>query len=116
MSEFVENLNEVFAPFGAVTARRMFGGYGVYHDGLMFALVADNELYLKVDEKSVGRFSELGLPAFEFEKAGKKVSMSYHMAPESIFDDPETAREWAALAFEAALRAGKPTTGIKTKK
>ena len=64
MSAFVENLQEVFALFGTVTSRRMFGGFGVYHDGLMFALVADDVLYLKADEKSVGAFVGLGFGAF----------------------------------------------------
>lgn len=40
MSEFVDNLNDVFGQFGSIAVRRMFGGYGVYHDGLMFGLVA----------------------------------------------------------------------------
>lgn len=47
MSEFVDNLDEVFALFGAVRAKRMFGGYGLYHDNLVFGLVADEVLYLK---------------------------------------------------------------------
>ena len=50
MSEFVEYLNEVFAEFGAIQSKKMFGGYGIYHDGVMFALVSDDTLYLKADE------------------------------------------------------------------
>ena len=65
MSEFVDHLETVFALFGPVIARRMFGGYGIYHDALMFGLVADDEIYLKTDEKSVRTFTELGLPPFE---------------------------------------------------
>ncbi|MES9846195.1 MAG: TfoX/Sxy family protein [Candidatus Sedimenticola sp. PURPLELP] len=111
MSEFVDNLNEVFALFGPVRSRRMFGGYGVYHDDLMFALVADDVLYLKADEQSAGAFMELGLPQFEYAKQGKKYKMSYYMAPDDLFDDMELAREWATRAFEAALRNRKPTPG-----
>lgn len=107
MSEFVENLEDVFSQFGSIAVRRMFGGYGVYHDGLMFGLVADDVLYLKVDEESVGRFTELGLNPFEYEKNGARIKMSYYMAPESIFEDPEQAKEWGAMAFDAALRARK---------
>ncbi|MBF6057016.1 MULTISPECIES: TfoX/Sxy family protein [Thiomicrorhabdus] len=107
MDEFIEHLHEVFSEFGAITARRMFGGYGIYHDVLMFALVADNTLYLKADKFSVERFIELELPPFEYEKGGKKMKMSYFRAPEEIFDDPHLAEEWATLAFEAALRAKK---------
>ena len=107
MSEFTNYLAEVFALFGAVQAKRMFGGYGVYHDNLMFGLVADDVLYLKADEESSGAFSELGLPQFEYEKGGTKIKMSYYMAPEGIFDDPEQANDWARRAFEAVLRANK---------
>lgn len=105
MSEFVDNLVEVLQPFGQVQVRRMFGGYGVYHDNLMFGLVADDVLYLKADEQSAGVFSGLGLPQFEYDKAGKKVKMTYYMAPEAIFDDPEQALDWARRAFDAALRS-----------
>lgn len=114
MSEFVDNLLEVFALFGPVRAKRMFGGYGIYHDDLMFALVVDDVLYLKADEKSVATFSRQGLRSFEYEKGNKTIKMSYYMAPEEIFDDPETARAWAALAFEAALRGRKPRLSKKS--
>lgn len=108
MNEFTDNLKEVFALFGPVQAPRMFGGYGIYHDGLMFALVADDVLYLKADAKSVSAFADKGLGPFEYEKNGKVVKMSYYLAPEAIFDDPEQAREWAVMAFDAALRSRKP--------
>ncbi|WP_322003154.1 TfoX/Sxy family protein [Marinobacter alexandrii] len=104
-SEFVKNLNDVFTLFGAIEAKRMFGGYGIYHDGLMFALVADDVLYLKADDSTSGAFVELGLQQFEYEKNGKLMRMSYYAAPEEIFDDLEQAREWAAQAYGAALRA-----------
>ena len=107
MSEFVDSLHEVFTAFGAIDSKRMFGGYGIYHDGLMFGLVADDVLYLKVDKQFEQRFEERGLSPFLYEKNGKQVKMSYYLAPEEIYDDPDVAREWAVLAFEAALRADK---------
>lgn len=108
MSEFVDNLQEVFVLFGPVQARRMFGGYGIFHDGLMFGLVADEVLYLKADGNSSAEFEKRGLGQFEYEKKSKKIKMSYYMAPEEIFDDPEEAKVWASLAFDAALRSRKP--------
>lgn len=103
-SEFVENLNEVFADFGAIGARRMFGGYGIYHDDLMFGLVADDVLYLKADKESEEHFSSRGLERFEYIKNGKATQMSYFMVPEEIFEDRSEARKWAMLAYDAALR------------
>ena len=108
MSEFVDNLQEVFVLFGPVQARRMFGCYGIFHDGLMFGLVADEVLYLKADDNSSAEFEKRGLDQFEYEKKSKKIKMSYYMAPEEIFDDPEEAKVWASLAFDAALRSRKP--------
>ena len=114
MSEFVDSLHEVFAQFGAISAKHMFGGYGIYHDSVMFGLVADDVLYLKADETSSADFMQRGLSAFEYEKAGKSIRMSYYAAPEEIFDAPERATQWATLAFDAALRAKK--SKVKTKR
>ncbi|QPK64470.1 TfoX/Sxy family protein [Methylomonas sp. LL1] len=61
MSELIAYLPEVFELFGPVTLRMMFGGCGIYHGGLMFALVVDNTLYLKVDAESAHYFDEQGL-------------------------------------------------------
>ncbi len=58
MSEFVDYLKEVFEQFGQIRARKMFGGYGIYHDGVMFGLVADDTLYLKADENTAPYFKQ----------------------------------------------------------
>lgn len=108
MSEFVEYLTEVFEQFGPVQSRRMFGGYGIYHTGLMFGLVADDELYLKADEQTANYFEALGLHQFEYTKNEKTMKMSYYLAPGEIFDDPQTANTWAQRAHGAALRAKRP--------
>ena len=104
-SPFVAFLDEVFRLFGPVHARRMFGGYGIYHDGLMIGLVADDVLYLKTDALTAPRFEEAGSSPFEYTKNGVSMKMSYASAPVEIFDDPEAAKEWASRAFEAALRS-----------
>lgn len=103
-SEFAENLREIFAELGPIEIKSMFGGYGVFREGLMFALVADDVLFLKADKKTAADFQDRGLPPFEYEQRGKKISMSYFQAPEEIFDETERAKEWADLAFGAALR------------
>lgn len=106
MSEFVEYLNEMFEHFGPINARRMFGGHGVlHHNDLMIALVADDVLHLKADSDSSIHFDKLKFSPFEFDKNGKKVTMSYFPAPEAIYDNPNEARIWANRAHEAALRS-----------
>jgi DNA transformation protein and related proteins len=81
MSEFIAFLHEVFQDFGAISSRKMFGGYGIYHDGLMIGLVADDTLYLKADSTTKGHFTDKKLTPFEYDKGDKKVQMSYYLAP-----------------------------------
>jgi DNA transformation protein len=104
MSEFVEYLHEVFESFGPIRSRKMFGGHGIYHNDLMFALVAGDELYLKTDGVSRALFERLDLGPFEFVANNKTSKMSYYKAPDEIYDDPEQAAYWAEQAFQAALR------------
>ena len=104
-SAFVEFILELLQPWRPVTARRMFGGHGLYHAGVMFALVFDGTLYLKVDDESRGAFEAAGLSPFVYEAKGRRVALSYHRAPDAMLDEPELAREWAERGWQAALRA-----------
>ena len=108
MSDYVEYLKEIFSEFGSIQPRRMFGGYGIFYKGLMFGLVADDSLYLKVDETISSFFTDRELEQFSYEKQGKAFKMSYFMAPEEIFDDSEEAKIWAGRSYEAAVRSSKP--------
>ncbi len=103
MSEFVNFLHEVFAQLGAINARKMFGGFGIYHNGVMFGLVSDDTLYLKTDKNTAQYFIEKDLHQFEYDKNGKRIKMSYYMAPEEILENPDDAELWARRAYEVAL-------------
>ena len=81
LNEFVEHLKEVFRLFGTVRSRRMFGGYGVYHNDLIIGLVANDILYLKTDDLSAPQFSEAGCLPFSYTKNGLTMKMSYSSAP-----------------------------------
>lgn len=107
MSEFVEFLHEVFESFGPIRSRRMFGGYGIYHEDLMFGLVADEQLYLKTDAVNLPEFIAAGCVPFEYAKEGKVMKMSYYLVPEVVYDEPDQAAYWANLAYAAAQRAHK---------
>ncbi|QIG50776.1 TfoX/Sxy family protein [Nordella sp. HKS 07] len=108
-AEFLAFIKEQLADFGPVSVRRMFGGAGIFRDGLMFALVADEMLYLKADAISQGDFEALALPPFSYDsKGGKRTVMAYWRAPEACLDDRDEMTEWAGKAYGAALRAHKP--------
>ncbi len=115
MSEFVEYLKEVLGVIGPIRSRRMFGGHGVFHNDLMIGLVADDVLYLKGDEKSAEFFTAKGLGQFEYVKNEKTMKMSYYMAPEEIYDDPDEAERWATRAYDAAVRSKKPKKKVARK-
>lgn len=83
----------------------MFGGQGIYRDGIMFALVADGELYFKADDQSADRFQSVGSEPFTYKGKGKPITMSYWRLPDTALDDPEELRDWADLAYQAAMRA-----------
>lgn len=102
---FLDLLRELLAPAGTITIRKMFGGASVYADGVMFALVDDDALYLKADDATKARYEAEGLLPFTYEGKTKPVAMSYWRAPERLYDDAEEMAEWAREAIAAARRA-----------
>jgi len=97
---------ELFAAFGPVAVRRMFGGAGVYAAGVMFALIADGVIYLKADPQTTPAFEHEGLKPFTYAAKGRKlVSMSYWRIPDRLYDDADELASWAREAVMAAQRA-----------
>lgn len=114
-SDFVANVLDLLAPWGVVSARRMFGGYGLYRQGLTFAIVADDALYLKADGINKPDFERAGMEPFTYEARNKRIALSYWEAPSELFDDPDAMIAWAQRAFDAALRAKAAPKRRKTK-
>jgi DNA transformation protein and related proteins len=107
-SEFAEFVVESLQPLDGVSARRMFGGWGIYKDGVMFALIAYDQLYFKVDDGNRTAYEDTGLPHFIDTDKGKPIRMPYREAPSEGFDDPDILCAWAREAYAAALRTEKP--------
>ena len=105
-----ERIEELFAPFGPVAVKRMFGGHGVYADDLFFALEADGEIYLKADDATKPQFAAAGSKPFVYQGKSKPVTMSYWRLPEDALEDEDALRHWAALGLEAARRAAAGKT------
>lgn len=103
--EFTAYLEELFEPLPGVSFRRMFGGLGVYADGVMFGLVAYERLYFKVDDESTPTFEAAGAEPFVYTGKGKPIRMSYWGVPDEALDDPEAFEGWARLGMAAARRA-----------
>lgn len=105
--DFVDHLIEVMRAAGrAVDARRMFGGHGLYAEGLFFGIVDDDVVYLRADEGNRAEFDALGLPPFEYRtKGGTGRAMGYRRAPDDALESAEAMRPWMRSALGAALRA-----------
>ena len=104
-----EFIRELFAPFGPVTVKPMFGGAGIWSEGLMFALVFDDAIFLKVDATSIPDFAREGSQAFVYTRAKSKgrvgrASLSNWRLPERLYDDPDELAVWAARALAIAER------------
>jgi DNA transformation protein len=115
-SQIVELALDLLAPMEAVTARAMFGGYGIFKANKMFALIADDVLYLKVDDKNRKRFEQEGLGPFVYSGGKKPATMSYHEVPAEAMEDSALLCDWAKGAFDAANRAAALKTKKKTKR
>lgn len=104
--EFRDHVLDLLAPLGAVRARAMFGGAGLYLGDTMFALIADDVLYFKTDAGTAGDYEALGMGPFKpFDD--KPMIMPYHEVPPDVMEDSETLCAWARRAWEAARRVTK---------
>jgi DNA transformation protein len=103
--EYLDYVIEQLGDVGPVRARRMFGGAGVYGGDVMFAIVADDVLYLKVDESNRGEYEEAGMgPFVPFPEKANPMTMSYYEVPASVLESRKELGEWAAKALRVAQR------------
>lgn len=110
LPEFVEFIVDSLIPVGAVHARGMFGGWGLYLDGLMFALIDKDELYIKADETNKQDFINRRMLPFTYGgKRVEKVEMPYYNLPTDAYDDLDLMVELCRTSVEAAKRQHKKT-------
>lgn len=103
--EFVSYVVDLMQGIGPVHAKAMFGGHGIFLQGLMFALIVDDTLYLKADLETREDFLRQSLPAFTYVNRGKEYTMSYFQAPDEVLEDIDMMNNWANSAYSVALRA-----------
>ena len=104
--EFIAWLHELLDPLGHVTTRAMFGGHGLYLDGIIVGIVDDGRLYLKADAISEPLFAAAGCAAFVYPGRNGPMAMSYWTVPDEAMDSAAAMAPWARLAKEAAARKG----------
>ncbi|MBP1851055.1 TfoX/Sxy family protein [Rhizobium halophytocola] len=101
-------IEEMFSSLGPVTIKRMFGGKGIYHHGVIIAIELRGDMMFKADANTGPQFAEAGASQWVYQRQGKApVSMPYWSVPEDAYDDPDDMARWVRLAVEAGLRADK---------
>lgn len=113
-NSFHDYVKELFAGLGPVQIKRMFGGAGGYADGVMFLLLSDDTIHLKVDDAFKEELRAEGSGPFEWTpkngpRAGESIDLGYWRLPESALDDPDEAASWGrkALAIAKAKASAK---------
>lgn len=103
--DFLKWVQDQLSFFGAIESKKMFGGIGFYHEGLMFGMIGNDVFRLKVDEHNQADFEAKGMKPF-FSK-GKKKGMPYWEVPPDVLEDKEELKKWASKSYEAAVRSKK---------
>jgi DNA transformation protein len=105
---FILHISELLQPWSVISPRRMFGGWGLYRGALMFALVAEDVLYVKNGSALKDVAGTRELQPFTYEKPvakgkKKKIVMSYAAVPADVLEDGALLCRWAEAAFQDAL-------------
>jgi len=112
---FLQYVLEQLERTGRVTSRRMFGGVGLYCDGLFFALVDDETLYFKVDDATRPDYESRGMKPLRPFKDKPEVSLTYYTVPADVLDDAEELVMWARRSVAIAAAAPKKKAPRKRK-
>jgi DNA transformation protein and related proteins len=115
-TSFHNFVRELFDGVGRVEVKRMFGGAGAWCDGVMFLLIADDTIHIKVDDALKAELRAEGCGPFVWEpqsgpRAGEKIDLGYWRLPDAALDDPDEAAVWGRKALavaKAKAKAKKP--------
>ncbi|MHA1540355.1 MAG: TfoX/Sxy family protein [Alphaproteobacteria bacterium] len=103
--EFLDYILELLEPAGYITSRRMFSGYGIYKNNVVFALIADGVLYFKVDDRNRADYESHESAPFTYaRKDGKVIALSYWEVPLSILEERASLLEWVEKSYLVSLR------------
>ena len=112
ISSYCAYLLDLLSPYGSITSRAMFGGYGLYKNGIIFGIVVDDEVYFKVDGTNQAQYEELDSEPFSYEKNGKSVKLSYWKVPLEVLENEELLERWLEHSYNIS-RKMIPTPVVK---
>ena len=115
-SDFLAYALEQLAGLAGLSARRMFGGVGLYCEELFFGLIDNDTLYLRVNDDNRADYTARGMSPFRPYADRPELSMSYYEAPADVLEDPAQLVSWARRSVAVAMAAAKPARAAKTAK
>lgn len=99
----LKNSLQLFERFGKVRSRSMFGGFGIFVDDAMFALVVNNALHIRACETTNQQFKDAQYEPYVYKKRGFPVVTKYFALPNELWQDEEQILSMARIALDAAL-------------
>ncbi len=106
--EFLSFVVDQLSGWGTVSVRRMFGGAGLYRDGRIFGLVADDIAYLKTDASNRAPFVQAGSAPFNpYPDEGRKSNLCYYTIPAEVLENRDELAQWAQRSFEVSGKASR---------
>ena len=103
--DYLQFITDQLSDFGSIDIKRMFGGVGLFREGLMFGKIGSDVFRLKVDEHNQADYEARGMKPFVHPT--KKKGMPYWEVPADVVEDRAELARWASKAYEAAVRAKK---------
>ena len=102
-NEYLNYILEMLEPMKA-TSRGMFGGFGIYHNGVIMAILVEDQLYAKVGDSNKNDYIEAGCFPFQYESKGKKISIGYWSLPPDVIDDQDALCSWMEKAYKVSMK------------
>lgn len=113
--QYLDYVLEQLAALGALRSNRMFGGVGLYADGLFFGLIDDDTLFFKTDDTNIASYRERNMPRFMPFPERPDAALGYHQVPADVIEDAETLVAWARKSVAVALAAHAAKANRKTR-
>ena len=97
--ELLNHVMDLLAPLDGISNRAMFGGFGIFHEGDMFALITNSGLHFKVNETNLAAYQEAGSKQFK--------PMPYYEVPADVLEDTAMLHEWAEISIAVGHATAK---------
>ena len=101
--DYLKYILDLLSHCDSITSRAMFGGYGIYKNGVIFGIIAHDELYFKVDQSNIELYKKHQSEAFTFKTKGRVSKMSYWKVPLLVMEDEVQLKNWVDQSYNISL-------------